>query len=58
MPDLATAEHYGGIKTTLRKKGKMIHENDIWIAAVAIQHNLPLFTADKQFKEIDDLLLI
>ena len=35
--DLDTARHYGAIKELLRGKGKMISENDIWIAASALQ---------------------
>lgn len=55
--DTETAKVYGNIKTLLAKKGKPIPENDIWIAAVAIQHNLPLFSTDNHFKEIDSLIL-
>lgn len=46
---------YGKIKATLRKKGKPIPENDIWIAAVAQQHNLTLVTRDGHFDEIAGL---
>ncbi|MHA4810383.1 PIN domain-containing protein [Flavitalea flava] len=37
------------------KKGKPIPTNDVWIAAVAIQHNLTLITRGKHFDEIDSL---
>ena len=57
-PDVKTGELYGSIKTVLKNKGKPIPENDIWIAAIAIQFNLPLFTSDKHFKEIDNIILI
>jgi tRNA(fMet)-specific endonuclease VapC len=57
-PDSLTADIYGNIKATLIKKGKPIPENDIWIAAVARQHNLPLFTTDNHFTEIDNLSLV
>jgi tRNA(fMet)-specific endonuclease VapC len=46
---------YGNIKATLRKKGKPIPENDIWIATIAKQNNLTLATRDKHFNEIDGL---
>jgi tRNA(fMet)-specific endonuclease VapC len=55
--DVETAEIYATIKTKLLKKGKPIPENDIWIAAIAIQYNLSLVTFDKHFKEVDDLKL-
>lgn len=53
-----TANLYGSIKTDLLAKGKPIPENDMWIAAITLQHNLPLFTTDKHFKEIDGIVLI
>ena len=56
--DITTSDTYGNIKASLAKKGKPIPENDIWIAAIAIQYNLPLFTFDKHFSEIDGLKLL
>jgi tRNA(fMet)-specific endonuclease VapC len=58
VPDIFTADLYGSIKTTLKNKGKPILENDIWIAAIAAQFSLPIFTSDKHFKEIDNIVLI
>jgi tRNA(fMet)-specific endonuclease VapC len=49
---------YGSIKTRLRKKGKPIPENDIWIAAIAIQNDLALVTRDGHFNEIEGLSLV
>jgi len=56
--DEDTTKTYGSIKADLRKKGKPIPENDIWIAAIAIQNDLGLVTRDNHFKEIDGLPLI
>ena len=53
--DATTCEFYGRIKTALYLKGKPIPENDIWIAATAMRHNLLLFTTDDHFKEVDDI---
>ena len=53
--DGATASVYGIVKNELRKKGRPIPENDIWIAAIALQHNLTLVTRDAHFKEVDGL---
>jgi tRNA(fMet)-specific endonuclease VapC len=50
-----TATVYGIIKASLRKKGKPILENDIWIATLAKQYELILITRDKHFNEIDGL---
>lgn len=55
--DLHTADVYGSAKASLVNKGKPIPYNDIWIAAVAIQHNLLLYTNDAHFREIDGLQL-
>jgi predicted nucleic acid-binding protein len=41
----------------LALRGKPIPEKDIWIGAAALQYNLPLFTTDGHFKEIDGLRL-
>ena len=58
QPDNATADFYGSIKAALNKKGKPIPDNDIWIAAIALQHGLALFTTDHHFTEIDSLNLV
>lgn len=53
--DAETAREFGFIKNELREKGRPIPDNDIWIAAMAIQHSLTLVTRDKHFNEIDRL---
>lgn len=53
--DTETAREYGRIKNDLRVKGKPIPENDIWIAAIAIQYDLTLVTRDGHFNEIEGL---
>ena len=55
--DDETAKHYGEIKNNLRKKGKPIPENDIWIAAITEQHSLSLVTSDTHFKEVKGISL-
>ncbi|MCY3551949.1 MAG: type II toxin-antitoxin system VapC family toxin, partial [Candidatus Poribacteria bacterium] len=44
--DLETAQWYGIIKNQLRRKGRPIPDNDIWIAAIAMQRGLILVTRD------------
>lgn len=53
--DLETAKWYGIIKERLRRKGRPISNNDIWIAAVAMQHDLILVTRDVHFDEVESL---
>jgi len=55
--DEDTAEHYSSILNQLKKQGKPIPTNDIWIAAVAFQHGLPLYTLDNHFSHVEGLLL-
>ncbi len=57
FPDRQTADIYGRAKNNLMKKGKSIPENDIWIAAIALQHNLFLYKNDKHFREVEGLQL-
>lgn len=47
--DVETASHYGYLKQQLRAKGRPIPENDLWIAAIARQHELAVMTRDKHF---------
>lgn len=54
--DDTTSDFYGTIKAALIKKGKPIPENDIWIAAIALQYKLPLFTTDNHFSDIEGLV--
>jgi tRNA(fMet)-specific endonuclease VapC len=53
--DLETARWYGIIRNQLQKKGRPIPNNDIWIAAVAMQRGLILATRDSHFDEIESL---
>jgi tRNA(fMet)-specific endonuclease VapC len=49
---------YAEIKLSLKKKGRPIPENDIWIAACACAYDLPVATFDKHFSEISQIKLI
>ncbi len=53
--DSNTARKYGLIKNSLLEKGKPIPENDIWIAAVALQHGLIIATRDDHFNKVEKL---
>jgi len=53
--DTGTADAFGSLKSYLRKKGRLIPDNDIWIAAVAHKRQLTLITRDRHFKEIESL---
>lgn len=54
--DSGTAKSYATVKFDLRKKGRRpIPENDVWIAAIARQHDLTLLTRDGHFGEVEGL---
>lgn len=53
--DAETARRYGELKNELRRKGRPIPENDIWIAATALQHGLTLVTRDSDFEHVEGI---
>ena len=55
--DYETADVYAEILVRLRSQGTPIPTNDIWIAAVAFQHGLKLFTRDRHFQQVPGLIL-
>ena len=56
--DVETADFYAAILNRLRTAGTPIPTNDIWIAASAYQHGYKLFSKDKHFALIQDLIQI
>ena len=55
--DEQTLHHYARLFVQLRKLGKPIPTNDLWIASLALQHNLALLTGDAHFGTIPQLAL-
>ncbi len=53
--DIGSSRKYGYIKNLLHKKGQPIPENDLWIAALAMEHGLTLVSRDEHFKKINEL---
>lgn len=51
----ATTHHYAAISLELRKGGKSIPTNDLWIAALCRQHALPLLSRDRHFDLVSGL---
>jgi tRNA(fMet)-specific endonuclease VapC len=45
----ATTHHYAEIVLELKRIGKPIPTNDLWIAALCRQHSLPLLSRDRHF---------
>lgn len=52
-----TADHYGSLIKELRKKGKPIPTNDLWIAAITLESGARLVTYDAHFSAISGLII-
>ncbi len=50
--ELATAAHYARLRAELRRAGTPIPANDIWIAALAREHGLPIVSRDAHFDHV------
>lgn len=50
-----TAQHYASTRDALRRRGRPIPENDLWISAIALQHDFTLVTRDSHFSRIGGL---
>jgi tRNA(fMet)-specific endonuclease VapC len=57
-PDEKTATHYAGVYFDLRRQGTPIPTNDLWIAALARQHRLPLLSFDAHFAAVPGIALV
>lgn len=53
--DEATTHLYARVFSELRAQGTPIPTNDIWIAALAMQYGLPLYTRDAHFLTVAGL---
>lgn len=51
----ATSRVYAQIRHELRLAGQPIPENDLWIAALARQHRLPLLSNDAHFDQVSGI---
>ncbi len=50
-----TTHHYASIRLELKRAGKPIPTNDLWIAALCRQHHLPLLSQDRHFDAVEGL---
>lgn len=46
---------YAAIRDSLRRAGTPIPENDIWIAALALEYQLPVLTRDQHFLKVKQI---
>ncbi|MCC7126493.1 MAG: type II toxin-antitoxin system VapC family toxin [Acidobacteria bacterium] len=50
-----TADVYARLRLSLKRKGKPIPENDLWIAALCLEHDVKLADSDGHFDAVDGL---
>ena len=50
-----TAFAYASLRVALRRLGRPIPANDVWIAALALQHRLPVLSRDQHFDAVPDI---
>ena len=53
--DGETYEYYADIRSELKRQGRPIPANDLWIAALTRQHALPLISRDQHFDAVQGL---
>jgi tRNA(fMet)-specific endonuclease VapC len=58
LPTIETAEFYSRLFVDLKQAGKPIPDNDLWIAALTVEHELALVTRDRHFRRIPQLICI
>ena len=54
-PDEQTSHHYAAVFRQLRKQGTPIPTNDMWIAALVLQHSLSLCARDAHFDALPQI---
>ena len=50
-----TATAYASIRAALKRSGRPIPANDAWIAALALQHRVPVLSRDHHFDVVPDI---
>lgn len=55
LPDEQTTHHYAVLFGQLRRQGTPIPTNDLWIAALVMQHDLTLLARDAHFDHLPQL---
>lgn len=58
FPDEDTTRHYGNLFRQLRTQATPIPTNDLWIAALAVQYDLYLFSRDRHFQHLPQIPLV
>lgn len=54
----ATSRSYAALYRQLRAQGTPIPTNDLWIAAIVVEHGLALYSRDARFRVLPQLNLV
>ena len=55
--DQPTARIFAQVRYDLEQQGNLIPLHDIWIAASALQYDVPLATRDEHFERVPGLMV-
>ena len=58
LADEQTTHHYAAVYAQLRRQGTPIPTNDIWLAALVLEHDLVLCTRDRHFDHLPQVLRV
>jgi tRNA(fMet)-specific endonuclease VapC len=58
LNDETSAELYGKLANGLKRSGKLIPTNDVWVAVTSLQNSSKLVTADSDFNNLPQLSLL
>jgi len=56
LPTRETADYYARLFVQLKRAGTPIPDNDLWISALTLQHDLILITRDQHFECVPQML--
>lgn len=55
FPTESTTVHYADVFGQLREQGTPVPTNDMWIAALVLEHRLTLYSRDEHFRHLPQL---
>lgn len=55
FPDEQTTHHYATVYRQLRQQGTPVPTNDMWIAALVLQHGVVLYARDAHFDHLPQI---
>ena len=58
FPGDQTTQQYAAVFRQLRLQGTPIPTNDLWIAALVLQHNLSLHARDRHFDQLPQIIRV